>query len=108
MVKEITNVQEFAEAIGKDTTGLVIIDFYTTWCGPCKAIAPYYEKLSEKYANVAFFKLNSELEGNVSISEVCEIKCLPTFCLFKFGKYVDRVEGADLTKLENLVITNLN
>uniref|UniRef100_A0A6G6AD90 Thioredoxin n=1 Tax=Borely moumouvirus TaxID=2712067 RepID=A0A6G6AD90_9VIRU len=104
MVKEITSSQEFIEAIGNDTTGLVVIDFYTTWCGPCKAMVPYYENLSKKYPNVNFYKLNAESENNISVSDACEIDAFPTFCFFKGGKYVTRIKGADPNKLESLVI----
>ncbi|AGF85144.1 hypothetical protein QJ854_gp638 [Moumouvirus goulette] len=104
MVKEITSSQEFIEAIGNDSKGLVIIDFYTTWCGPCKAMVPYYEDLSKKYPQVDFFKLNAESEDNVSVSNACEIDAFPTFCFFKSGKYVTRIKGADLNKLEALII----
>lgn len=77
----------------------LVIDFFAQWCGPCKKIAPLYEELASKHTNIKFCKLDVEEDEVSEVTEACGIKAMPTFCLFKNGEYVDRVEGADLDGL---------
>lgn len=107
MVKEIQNIDDFKSAISSGKTGLVVIDFYADWCGPCKMIAPKYAKLAEKYPNIGFYKLNSDKNETAKICEICEISALPTFCFFKGGKYLTKMVGANDSNLENIIIQNL-
>ncbi|BCS83347.1 thioredoxin [Cotonvirus japonicus] len=107
MVKELTNLEEFSEAIGNEKTGLVVVDFFTTWCNPCKKIAPMYESMSEKYTNIHFYKINAENPSLQNITEACEIISLPTFCLFKSGKYITRFVNADPVGLEKIILENM-
>jgi len=108
MVKNITNLSEFAACLGNVETGLVVIDFFTDWCGPCKRIAPGYLALAEKYPLVSFCKLNAtNVDTQPEIAQImnaCQIGSFPTFCFFKGGKYLDKLIGADLGKLEQLVL----
>lgn len=108
MVKEITSVSDFTEAIGGNNTGLVVIDFYADWCGPCKKMAPEFQKLEEKYINAKFYKLNVDLESVSEVVKVCQISSLPTFCFFNKGNYVTSMVGADHTVLENMILQNIN
>jgi len=103
MVNEIKSVNDFAVAIGNDATGLVVIDFFANWCGPCKQIAPFYAKLEEKYPNVGFYKLNSDNEATSSVIGVCEISTLPTFSFFYGGRYINKFIGANEVALENMI-----
>lgn len=106
MVKEINNVQEFFHAIGNEQTGMVIIDFYADWCGPCKMIAPKFNKLAEKYPNIDFYKVNSDKKDTSEIARACEVSSLPSFCLFKGGKYITKTVGANETNIENMILSN--
>lgn len=63
MVKEVLSSSEFRQVI--NVPNLVVVDYYATWCGPCRNIAPFYEQLSRKYPEVVFLKVG---EHNCSVS----------------------------------------
>ncbi len=74
--------------------GLVLVDFWATWCGPCVAIAPVIEKLAEDYAGkVKVLKLDTD--SNQATAMRFNIRSIPTMLLFKGGKVVDTIIGAD-------------
>ncbi|AYV85459.1 MAG: thioredoxin-like protein [Satyrvirus sp.] len=107
MVKEIKNISDFSLAIGNKDTGVVIIDFYATWCGPCKVIAPKFAEMEEKYPNVSFYKLNADTEETAEISSACDIRGLPTFCFFVGGIFETKMAGANIVQLEKMLLENL-
>ena len=57
VVIEISSQEEFDKALDGAGASLVVIDYSTSWCGPCKIIAPKYDEFSEQYKNVAFLKV---------------------------------------------------
>ena len=79
-------------------TGSVVIDFFATWCGPCKRIAPTYEKLAEAFPNITFLKVDVDESGE--LVNMFNISAMPTFVFLKNGKEILRVEGADMKGLE--------
>jgi thioredoxin 1 len=103
MVREITSAADF-DALLSSTT-YVAVDFFATWCPPCKQIAPFYESLDKKHAvhgTLAFVKLN--VEEVREISGRYGITSMPTFMFFKEGKQVAvngemMILGADPRKL---------
>ena len=107
MVKEITKVEEFTQALTNTANNLVIIDFYGQWCPPCKIIAPKFEIMSQKYPTVGFYKIDINTPDGEKIATACEIKSLPTFCFFINGQYSTRIVGGDDVKLEALIQQNL-
>jgi len=62
---------------------IVLIDFWADWCGPCKQFAPIYEKLAEKYPNVVFGKVNTEVEQQ--LSGMFGISSIPTLAILREG-----------------------
>ncbi|KAL4918991.1 thioredoxin-like protein [Aspergillus aurantiobrunneus] len=81
------------------SSGPVVVDFFATWCGPCKAVAPVVGKLSETYTNVRFIQV--DVDKARSIAQEHQIRAMPTFVLYKDGKLLDRrVTGGNMKELE--------
>ena len=99
MVKTISDFSEFRKTIKRP--GLVVVDFFAEWCGPCKQIAPFIENLSTKYPNVVFIKV--DVDKAEEISQDRGITAMPTFQFFVWGSMVDELKGADPNRLESLV-----
>jgi thioredoxin len=71
----------------------VIVDFWAAWCGPCKQMAPVFEKLAEQYRdNIRFVKVNTDEEPTLAAQY--QITALPTLGLFWQGQMVEKFQGA--------------
>jgi thioredoxin 1 len=70
----------------------VIVDFWAEWCGPCKAIAPALEELSNEHPNVKIVKLN--VDENPDIATKYGIRSIPSLILFKGGEPLSQRVGA--------------
>jgi thioredoxin 1 len=78
----------------EEASGLVLVDFWATWCGPCRAVAPVIERLAEDYrGKVKVLKLDTD--ENQATAARLNIRSIPTILFFKGGKVVDGVIGAD-------------
>ena len=76
-----------------EASGLVMIDFWAVWCGPCRMIAPAIEELAKEYAGqVKVGKLNTD--ENPEVATKYKIMGIPTVMFFKDGQKVDQVVGA--------------
>ncbi|PFH32404.1 putative thioredoxin [Besnoitia besnoiti] len=86
---------------------MVLVDFYATWCGPCKQIAPMVESMSAKpeYSKVKFAKV--DVDELAEVAEREDVNAMPTFKLFKGGKAVDTVLGANPDRIEEMLKKHL-
>ncbi len=96
-----------------DSEGIVIIDFWAEWCGPCRQFGPIFERVSDQYPDVIFGKVNTEEQH--SIATQYGIMSIPTIMVVRdgiillnqagslpeeaFGKMIDHVKGLDMDEI---------
>ena len=86
----LTN-QNFEEEVLKNN-GLVLVDFFATWCGPCKMIAPILSEIAEKYkGKVKVGKVNVDEQNELAMEY--RIESIPTLKLFKDGQLIKTLIG---------------
>jgi len=90
-VVELT-AANFEKALAK-TSKLVLVDFWASWCAPCKAMKPVVEALAREYAGQASFA-KIDVDQNQKLARRYDVMSIPNFVLFKNGRPVDRVVGA--------------
>jgi thioredoxin 1 len=72
--------------------GIVLVDFWAGWCGPCRMFAPWYEEVSEEHADVVFAKVDTEAEQALAGS--FGIRSIPTLMAFRDGILLYKEAGA--------------
>lgn len=86
---KIVNSNEFKEAIKE---GVVVVDFFATWCGPCKMLAPIFEELSnEMEGKTQFIKV--DVDQSVDIAREYGIQSIPTMAILKDGQPIETMIG---------------
>ncbi|HVX88436.1 MAG TPA: thioredoxin [Gemmatimonadales bacterium] len=86
--------------------GLVLVDFWATWCGPCLMIAPYLDQMAQKHAGkLKVAKL--DVDANQQTAMRFNVRSIPTMMFFKDGKHVDTLVGANPGALEQKVTQHL-
>jgi thioredoxin 1 len=72
--------------------GIVLVDWWAAWCGPCRAFAPVFEQASERHADVTFAKVDTEAEPGLAAA--FDIRAIPTLMAFRDGVLVFEQAGA--------------
>ncbi len=104
MVKHV-NENEFNEIIKGDLP--VVCDFWATWCGPCRMLAPVFEKVSEEYEGKAVF-VKVDVDDNENLARKCGITSIPNVILFKNGEAKANSLGfVPAEKLKQFINNNL-
>lgn len=99
----ITNVSDdiFSALIASNK--LVVVDFFATWCGPCRALSPYIDELAINHQNILFAKAN--IDETPTMASELNVKSLPCVIIFENGKETNRIVGFNKPKLQAIIET---
>lgn len=87
---EVLNEEEFKKLI--DNKDLTVVDFFATWCGPCRMLSPILDEIAEEMKDE--FKFGKiDIDENFEIAKTYGIMSVPTLVLFKDNKVVDKIVG---------------
>ena len=91
--EEFNNLVEHVEAV-------VVVDFFATWCGPCKMLAPVFQEVANEFeGKVKFYKI--DIDESLDIARQFSVSTVPTVIIFKNGEPLERLVG--FMPKENLV-----
>lgn len=82
-VRELTGPESYTKAITSNKS--VVIDVFTEWCGPCKAIKPFFAQLPTRFTQITFFKM--DLDKNKFLGSQLGIQSIPTFLFIQNGTF---------------------
>ena len=100
MVLEINSANFDNEVLAHN--GVMVVDFFANWCGPCRKLAPILEEVEGELANVKFAKINTD--ENLEMAKKYQVSGLPTLMVFKNGEAVERLVGL---MPKSSIITNI-
>ena len=103
MAKAITDATFEAET----KEGLVLVDFWATWCGPCRMQAPILEKLSQEFSEDELKILKMDVDENPETSRAFGIMSIPTLLFKKYGQVVKQVAGVHTADQIKAIVAEL-
>ncbi|KAA6421893.1 hypothetical protein WJX79_004989 [Trebouxia sp. C0005] len=100
-LRELT-IDDWDSALEEAGDTLVVVDFFTNWCGPCKVMLPLLVKLQEEQSDIKVYKLNCN-KKNKELGMKLNVKVAPTFQLYKNKNKVAEMTGAKIDELKALI-----
>ncbi|KAG0357419.1 hypothetical protein BGZ54_000341 [Gamsiella multidivaricata] len=100
-MKHIGSQSEFNSQLTAAGSRLVVVDFFATWCGPCKTLAPVLEGLEKKHTSTIFAKV--DVDQAKDCAETYEVTAMPTIVFFKSKSEVGRVVGVNMNQIQALI-----
>ena len=102
MAEPIALTKETFASLVEESAVPVLVDFWASWCGPCRMIAPYVEKLAEELeGQLVVAKVNIDEEPDLATAY--QVMSIPTLMVFENGKKTDRLVGANAQALAQMV-----
>lgn len=86
-----------SEFINEVKDGLVLVDFYAEWCGPCKMLSPVLEQINDENENLKVIKVN--IDDSRALANYFKIQSIPTLVLLKDGEFLHRMTGFKSKKI---------
>lgn len=86
---------------------LLIVDYSTTWCGPCKMMAPKFDEMSNRFDAVFVKVIGDSTPEAGQLLKREGVRSVPAFHFWKNGKRVDSISGADPERLEDVILQNV-
>ncbi|XP_066996684.1 thioredoxin-2 [Anabrus simplex] len=102
MAHHVKDMDDFNSKLNEAGSQLVVVDFFATWCGPCKMIAPKIEELAAEYPDVVFLKV--DVDECEDIATKYDISSMPTFVFIKSKQKIDSFSGANAAKLQETIV----
>ncbi|KAG8943072.1 hypothetical protein FRC04_003218 [Tulasnella sp. 424] len=101
----VKSAEEFSTLVNSGKT--VFVDFWATWCGPCRMISPVFERISSQLSEsgAEFYKV--DVDALPDVAEEWGIRAMPTFLAFKNGQRTGELVGANPGGLQSLVAKQL-
>ena len=87
---QVINSEEFNNLV-ENTEGIAVVDFFATWCGPCKMLSPIINEVAKEYEGAKFVKLNIDEEQYLAIKY--NVMSIPTLVVFNNGQEIKRSVG---------------
>ncbi|XP_050315069.1 thioredoxin-2 [Anthonomus grandis grandis] len=104
MVTHIKDKNDLDSKLSDAGDQLVVIDFFATWCGPCRMISPKLEELAKEYSNVHILKI--DVDECEELAMEYKISSMPTFVFIKNKQVIMTFSGANYDKLKAAILEN--
>lgn len=101
MVTLVCDKDELNQRLNEAGRKLVLLDFYASWCGPCKVIGPQLQECAEKYPEIVFLKI--DVDENQDLAKEYNIIMMPTIIFFKDKMIVETLSGSRYGKVVSII-----